>query len=245
MATSLSVLRAGFTSLSAAPKISPPQWWLRGIGSERSPILITFWASAFCCHDCQVARTVSPPALSRGPPRSPRGRPPLEPRIWLAACGAQLSMLGTPSGNFWPNSALQLLTLPTPFGEIVPSVLGGPSQDSHVEFFQVAGECPPLLASLVCVGLLELVPDPLPGGLTPARPTVWSSSGALCAPSETQAARQWGRVSPARPAPVSWRRAASTSLGHPGKPWDLQGAWEGCCLGDFVGRIDAVRGHVC
>ena len=171
---------------------------------------------AFCCHDCQVARTVSLPALSRGPPRSPRGRPPLEPSIWLAACGAQLSMLGTPSGNFWPNSALQLLTLPTPFGEIVPSVLGGASQDSHVEFFQVAGERPPLLASLVCVGLLELVPNPLPGGLTPARP-----------------------------APVSWRRAASTSLGHPGKPWDLQGAWGGCCLGDFVGRIDAVRGHVC
>lgn len=179
---------------------------------------------------------MSLPALSRGPPRSLRGRPPLEPSIWPTACGAQLSMLGTPSGNFWPNAALQLLTLPAPFGEIAPSVLGGPSQDSHVEFFQVAGECPPLQAPLEFVGLLELVPNPLPGGLTPAGPTVWSSSGALCSPSETQTALQWGRVSPARPAPVSRRRATSTSLRHPGKPWDLRGAWEGCCPGDVCGE---------
>lgn len=90
-------------------------------------------------------------------------------------------MLGTHSGNFSPDSALEFLTLPTPFGEIVPSVLGRLSESSNGESFSRGGRrnVPCSLASLVYGGLLELGPNPPPGGFTPARPTVWSSLGTL------------------------------------------------------------------
>lgn len=115
---------------------------------------------------------MSPPALSRGPPRSPASG--------LQPAGAQLSMLGTYSGNFSPNSAPEFLTLPTRLVRLFRvcwADLLSPSMEKA--FLWVAGEMSPSLASLVCGGLLELQPNLPPGGFTPARATVWSSLGAL------------------------------------------------------------------
>lgn len=68
---------------------------------------------------------VGQPELS--PARPQQRGPPRSTASGLQPAGAQLSVLGTPPGNFSPNSALELLALPPPFGEIVLSVLGGPA----------------------------------------------------------------------------------------------------------------------
>lgn len=170
---------------------------------------------------------MSPPALSRGPPRSPRGRPPPEPSIWPAAWGAQLRMLGTHSGNFWPNSALQLLPLPAQLGEFTKSLLGGPSLDPRVEFLQVAGETFPLASFSglcgpfgACAKSASWWPHPSQAhGLELLR----GSSLAVGCPPAVQAL-------PASPAPGSQRRAASTSPGHSGKLRGLGGALPRRCL---------------
>lgn len=83
----------------------------------------------------------------------------------------------------------------------------------------------PLLASLVCTGLLELVPNPLPGGFAPAGPTAWSS---------------WGLRTGAGCLPVVRVILASSPvleescLCPPGAFWEIWGpAGEWHCLGDI------------
>lgn len=99
---------------------------LWGGWSGRRPFLVTFWAPELCCHDCQAARAVSLPVLSRGPPRSP-------------ASGLQPA--GSSAEHAW-NTLWKLLAKlcsgapgppRPPFAEIVLRMSGGPSQDSHGE----------------------------------------------------------------------------------------------------------------
>lgn len=154
---------------------------------------------------------MSPPALSRGPPRSPASG--------LQPAGAQLSMLGTHSGNFSPNSALEFLTLPTPFGEIVPSVLGRPSESSHGESVSVGDRrnvAPPWLPWSVgafwnLCQIHFLVASPWPGPRSEA---------------------PWGLCTGGLPAPQFRGRAASAFPGHSGKLWGPAGSLGGRCLGD-------------
>lgn len=75
------------------------------------------WQVSGCLHFDVMIVLAHP--WKRGPPRSPASG--------LQPAGAQLSGPGTPSGNFSPGSALALWALPTLFGEIVLSMLGGPS----------------------------------------------------------------------------------------------------------------------
>lgn len=86
----------------------------------------------------------------------------------------------------------------------------------------MAGEMYPSLASLVCVDLLELLPNPLPDGLTPGQ----AHSPELLGGSALAA----GRLPEVRvilPASRARRRAVSASLGHSGKLWGPAGTLGG------------------
>lgn len=84
----------------------------------------------------------------------------------------------------------------------------------------MAGEMYPSLASLVCVDLLELLPNPLPDGLTPARPTAWSFSGA---PRWRQATCQRSESSRRLPGPGG--ELSLPPWGILGNSGALQGPW--------------------
>ena len=191
------------------PPLSPPRQLHWGGRSGRSPFAVTLWVPAFRCHRRQAARAVSPPALSPGPPRSPASGP--------QPVGAQRSMLGTRSGNFSPDSALELLALPAPFGGTVPSVLGRTFSALTRGKKQFSGrqeKCFPLAG--FCVGLLEPGPGPPPGGFTPARPAVGSSPGG-----SVPGACRWPEAS--RPAPRARVRGRAASVYLRGALWETLG----------------------
>lgn len=168
------------------------------------------------------------PELCPGPPSAERT--PQEPSIWPAACGS-------PAERAW-NTLWKLLAKlcsgtagpPQPFGEIVVSVLGGPSQVSHVERMYPGGR-----RNVPLVGFSG-VRRPFGAG---AKSTSWW----LHSPARTTAWRFWGLHTGTGCLPVVRVILASSPvleescLCLPGAFWEIPGSAGSLGEGRYLGDI--------